>query len=124
MRGLRVAFGLLLAASVGVLAWRACGGLRVETDLTSLVSAENLPALRDVSADRTRQGRLLFEGPGADAVRAAADAFSSNLPACATFGRRASFRRRRAVSCARAGTGRLRRLQRRVSSARCRRSSR
>ena len=72
MRELRVAFGLLLAASVGVLAWRACGGLRVETDLTSLVSAENLPALRDVSADRTRQGRLLFEGPGAAAVRAAA----------------------------------------------------
>ena len=26
MRGLRVAFGLLLAASVGVLAWRAGGG--------------------------------------------------------------------------------------------------
>ena len=92
MRGLRVAFGLLLAASVGVLAWRACGGLRVETDLTSLVSAENLPALRDVSADRTRQGRLLFEGPDADAVRAAADAFSSNLPACATFDLRATLR--------------------------------
>ncbi|MDO4366662.1 MAG: hypothetical protein Q4D70_07685, partial [bacterium] len=92
MRGLRVAFGLLLAASVGVLAWRACGGLRVETDLTALVSAENLPALRDVSADRTRQGRLLFEGPGADAVRAAADAFSSNLPACATFDLRATLR--------------------------------
>lgn len=92
MRGLRIAFGLLLAASVGVLAWRACGGLRVETDLTSLVSAENLPALRDVSADRTRQGRLLFEGPGADAVRAAADAFSSNLPACATFDLRATLR--------------------------------
>ena len=92
MRGLRVAFGLLLAASVGVLAWRAGGGLRVETDLTSLVSAENLPALRDVSADRTRQGRLLFEGPGADAVRAAADAFSSNLPACATFDLRATLR--------------------------------
>ena len=92
MRGLRVAFGLLLAASVGVLAWRAGGGLRVETDLTSLVSAENLPALRDVSADRTRQGRLLFEGPDADAVRAAADAFSSNLPACATFDLRATLR--------------------------------
>ena len=92
MRGLRVAFGLLLAASVGVLAWRACGGLRVETDLTSLVSAENLPGLRDVSADRTRQGRLLFEGPDADAVRAAADAFSSNLPACATFDLRATLR--------------------------------
>ena len=92
MRGLRVAFGLLLAASVGVLAWRACGGLRVETDLTSLVSAENLPALRDVSADRTRQGRLLFEGPDADAVRAAAAAFSSNLPACATFDLRATLR--------------------------------
>ena len=92
MRGLRVAFGLLLAASVGVLAWRACGGLRVETDLTSLVSAENLPGLRDVSADRTRQGRLLFEGPGADAVRAAAAAFSSNLPACATFDLRATLR--------------------------------
>ena len=92
MRGLRIAFGLLLAASVGVLAWRACGGLRVETDLTSLVSAENLPALRDVSADRTRQGRLLFEGPDADAVRAAADAFSSNLPACATFDLRATLR--------------------------------
>lgn len=92
MRGLRVAFGLLLAASVGVLAWRACGGLRVETDLTSLVSAENLPGLRDVSADRTRQGRLLFEGPDADAVRAAADAFSSNLPACATFDLRAILR--------------------------------
>lgn len=92
MRGLRIAFGLLLAASVGVLAWRACGGLRVETDLTSLVSAENLPALRDVSADRTRQGRLLFEGPDADAVRAAADAFSSNLPACATFDLRAILR--------------------------------
>lgn len=92
MRGLRVAFGLLLAASVGVLAWRACGGLRVETDLTSLVSAENLPGLRDVSAGRTRQGRLLFEGPDADAVRAAADAFSSNLPACATFDLRATLR--------------------------------
>ena len=92
MRGLRIAFGLLLAASVGVLAWRACGGLRVETDLTSLVSAENLPALRDVSADRTCQGRLLFEGPDADAVRAAADAFSSNLPACATFDLRAILR--------------------------------
>ena len=92
MRGLRIAFGLLLAASVGVLAWRACGGLRVETDLTSLVSAENLPALRDVSADRTRQGRLLFEGPDADAVHAAADAFSSNLPACATFDLRATLR--------------------------------
>ena len=92
MRGLRIAFGLLLAASVGVLAWRAGGGLRVETDLTSLVSAENLPALRDVSADRTRQGRLLFEGPDADAVRAAADAFSSNLPACATFDLRATLR--------------------------------
>ena len=92
MRGLRVAFGLLLAASVGVLAWRACGGLRVETDLTSLVSAENLPGLRDVSADRTRQGHLLFEGPDADAVRAAADAFSSNLPACATFDLRATLR--------------------------------
>ena len=92
MRGLRIAFGLLLAASVGVLAWRACGGLRVETDLTSLVSAENLPALRDVSAGRTRQGRLLFEGPDADAVRAAADAFSSNLPACATFDLRATLR--------------------------------
>ena len=92
MRGLRIAFGLLLAASVGVLAWRACGGLRVETDLTSLVSAENLPGLRDVSADRTRQGRLLFEGPDADAVRAAADAFSSNLPACATFDLRATLR--------------------------------
>ena len=92
MRGLRIAFGLLLAASVGVLAWRACGGLRVETDLTSLVSAENLPGLRDVSAGRTRQGRLLFEGPGADAVRAAADAFSSNLPACATFDLRATLR--------------------------------
>ena len=92
MRGLRIAFGLLLAASVGVLAWRAGGGLRVETDLTSLVSAENLPGLRDVSADRTRQGRLLFEGPDADAVRAAADAFSSNLPACATFDLRATLR--------------------------------
>ena len=92
MRGLRIAFGLLLAASVGVLAWRACGGLRVETDLTSLVSAENLPALRDVSAGRTRQGRLLFEGPDADAVRTAADAFSSNLPACATFDLRATLR--------------------------------
>ena len=92
MRGLRIAFGLLLAASVGVLAWRACGGLRVETDLTSLVSAENLPGLRDVSAGRTRQGRLLFEGPDADAVRAAADAFSSNLPACATFDLRATLR--------------------------------
>ena len=92
MRGLRIAFGLLLAASVGVLAWRACGGLRVETDLTSLVSAENLPGLRDVSADRTRQGHLLFEGPDADAVRAAADAFSSNLPACATFDLRATLR--------------------------------
>ena len=92
MRGLRVAFGLLLAASVGVLAWRACGGLRVETDLTSLVSAENLPGLRDVSAGRTRQGRLLCEGPDADAVRAAADAFSSNLPACATFDLRATLR--------------------------------
>ena len=92
MRGLRVAFGLLLAASVGVLAWRACGGLRVETDLMSLVSAENLPGLRDVSAGRTRQGRLLFEGPDADAVRAAADAFSSNLPACATFDLRATLR--------------------------------
>lgn len=92
MRGLRVAFGLLLAASVGVLAWRACGGLRVETDLTSLVSAENLPGLRDVSAGRTRQGRLLFEGPDADAVRAAADAFSSNLPACVTFDLRATLR--------------------------------
>ena len=92
MRGLRIAFGLLLAASVGVLAWRACGGLRVKTDLTSLVSAENLPGLRDVSAGRTRQGRLLFEGPDADAVRAAADAFSSNLPACATFDLRATLR--------------------------------
>ena len=92
MRGLRVAFGLLLAASVGVLAWRACGGLRVETDLTSLVSAAGAPALRDVSAGRTRQGRLLFEGPDADAVRAAADAFSSNLPACATFDLRATLR--------------------------------
>ena len=92
MRGLRIAFGLLLAASVGVLAWRACGGLRVETDLMSLVSAENLPGLRDVSAGRTRQGRLLFEGPDADAVRAAADAFSSNLPACATFDLRATLR--------------------------------
>ena len=92
MRGLRIAFGLLLAASVGVLAWRAGGGLRVETDLTSLVSAENLPGLRDVSAGRTRQGRLLFEGPDADAVRAAADAFSSNLPACATFDLRATLR--------------------------------
>ena len=92
MRGLRVAFGLLLAASVGVLAWRACGGLRVETDLTSLVSAAGAPALRDVSADRTRQGRLLFEGPDADAVRAAAAAFSSNLPACATFDLRATLR--------------------------------
>ena len=92
MRGLRIAFGLLLAASVGVLAWRACGGLRVETDLTSLVSAENLPGLRDVSAGRVRQGRLLFEGPDADAVRAAADAFSSNLPACATFDLRATLR--------------------------------
>ena len=92
MRGLRIAFGLLLAASVGVLAWRAGGGLRVETDLTSLVSTENLPALRDVSADRTRQGRLLFEGPDADAVRAAAAAFSSNLPACATFDLRATLR--------------------------------
>ena len=92
MRGLRIAVGLLLAASVGVLAWRACGGLRVETDLTSLVSAENLPALRDVSVDRTRQGRLLFEGPDADAVRAAAAAFSSNLPACATFDLRAILR--------------------------------
>ena len=92
MRGLRIAFGLLLAASVGVLAWRACGRLRVETDLTSLVSAENLPGLRDVSADRTRQGHLLFEGPDADAVRAAADAFSSNLPACATFDLRATLR--------------------------------
>lgn len=92
MRGLRVAFGLLLAASVGVLAWRACGGLRVETDLTSLVSAENLSGLRDISADRTRQGRLLFEGPDADAVRAAAAAFSSNLPACATFDQRATLR--------------------------------
>ena len=92
MRGLRIAFGLLLAASVGVLAWRACGRLRVETDLTSLVSAENLPGLRDVSAGRTRQGRLLFEGPDADAVRAAADAFSSNLPACATFDLRATLR--------------------------------
>ena len=92
MRGLRVAFGLLLAASVGVLAWRAGGGLRVETDLTSLVSAAGAPALRDISADRTRQGRLLFEGPDADAVRAAADAFSSNLPACATFDLRATLR--------------------------------
>ena len=92
MKGLRVAFGLLLAASVGVLAWRACGGLRVETDLTSLVSAESLPALRDVSAGMARQGRLLFEGPDADAVRAAADAFSSNLPARATFDLRATLR--------------------------------
>ena len=92
MKGLRVAFGLLLAASVGVLAWRACGGLRVETDLTSLVSAESLPALRDVSAGMARQGRLLFEGLDADAVRAAADAFSSNLPARATFDLRATLR--------------------------------
>lgn len=92
MKGLRVAFGFLLAASVGVLAWRACGGLRVETDLTSLVSAESLPALRDVSAGRARQGRLLFEGPDADAVRAAADAFSSNLPARATFDLQATLR--------------------------------
>lgn len=92
MKGLRVAFGLLLAASVGVLAWRACGGLRVETDLTSLVSAESLPALRDVSAGMARQGRLLFEGPDADAVRAAADAFSSNLPARATFDLQATLR--------------------------------
>ncbi len=90
MKGLRVALGLLLAASAGVLAWRACGGLRVETDLASLVSAESLPALRDVSAGRTRQGRLLFEGPDADAVRAAADAFSSNLPARAAFDLRAA----------------------------------
>ena len=92
MKGLRVAFGLLLAASVGVLAWRACGGLRVETDLTSLVSAESLPALRDVSAGMARQGRLLFEGPDVDAVRAAADAFSSNLPARATFDLQATLR--------------------------------
>ena len=95
MRGLRVAFGLLLAASVGVLAWRACGGLRVETDLTSLVSAAGAPALRDVSKGLARQGRLLFAGPDAERVRAAADAFcASNAAARASLsarGRMTSF---------------------------------
>ena len=86
MKGLRLAFALLLAAAVGVLALRAREGLRVETDLAALVSSDALPALRDVSKGLARQGRLLFAGPDAERVRAAADAFcASNAAARASF---------------------------------------
>ncbi len=80
MKGLRVAFALLLAAAAAVLAVRAREGLRVETDLASLAAPASERALCDVARGTAHQGRLLFEGPSAEAVQAAADAFFTNLP--------------------------------------------
>ncbi len=80
MKLLRVAFVLLLVAAATALAWRARDGLRVETDLASLAAPASERALCDVARGTAHQGRLLFEGPSAEAVQAAADAFCTNLP--------------------------------------------
>ena len=62
MKTARLVLAVLVALAGAALAWRVCGGLRVETDVLALVETENSGSLMELAAGRARQGQLLLEG--------------------------------------------------------------
>ena len=62
MKTARLVLAVLVALAGVALAWRVCGGLRVETDVLALVETEHSGSLMELAAGRARQGQLLLEG--------------------------------------------------------------